>query len=818
MQRFADNLYGGIYPPPYRINFGGDFVLRKIVFSIITAAVVSVMIPLAVNASSSANIVSNNGTDWAEENKPSAGGWCYYSYDVDNGLSKSFIYLTKGNGGRFAEDEYAVDLNKTVHIWYVKKGGKFASDTRAIVWNYTVNDSMENAPKGINIRASLPASSHFQILTTSDNSVEDITGDTKIVYDETKTTHSVDVTLPKGTLKTGDDILFVIRKTSASSYTTMIQTDFNVKAMYVDQVAQPVFITNETVVKNGEKITITSETPGADIYYTTDGSDPQTSETKKKYTEPVTITENTDLKAYAVKTDREDSYVTSKHYIIDYPIRDFSAVCNATIASEYTNDTLGWLRFDCTWSSYETAPGVYSETFFDSLGEKVLKAKEQGYTPLLILGYGPTWYTEQNGYTFTHKLTGDVYEYGPVGEVDINGTIKTGLHKKVTNRWGEVLTDTNTSLNNKYQMSADSVDEWQDFVRKTLDVFTAEPYNLEYFQIWNEAYPSSSFYYGDLDQYMQVVHNPAAQVMREYPQVKIVYGGWPCCGPMSEFIDVIDRNDAWQYVDVLDVHYTPLDGMDYLYRAAKERGVEKPFVWQTEMGFTTDGGYPANMYARTLRWGLEHGLFSEDENGSIDRNSVKLFWFSSGSPDDPKAYGWNCSLMAGTRITDNGKSVFTFNNNLVANKIEKFNNYQTTPYLRPEVTEMLSASEGFRLDNNSVLIAVHLIKENNYSSAVSDVNGTGEAMDISDPAAKVTIDVKGVKGNINVKRIDQFGNETPIEYSYAEDGTLQVQVPVAEADEYTAEAIAKSYCSNFYLRIESDEEIGQGDWTTPSYE
>lgn len=783
------------------------------------AAVIALgMLPIAAsNAASEDNIKSNNCVDFAEENKPSAGGWCYYSYDVDKGLPDEISFMHKGNGGRFAEDEYAVDLNKTVHVWYVKKGGKFASDTRSIVWNYTVNSTMENAPKGINIKASLPAASHFQILTTSDGNVDRISGTVTTVYDETKNKHEVDITIPNGTLKTGDDILFVIRKTSASSYTSQIQTDFTVKAMYVDQTAQPVFKTDNAVVEKGEKITITTDTDGADIYYTTDGSNPKTSETRTLYKEPVEITNGIDLQAYATKDGLEDSYVTSKHYMINYPIREFSAVCNKIINTQYSNDTLGWVRFDCIWDEYEKEKGVYNTQYLDKIGDEVKLSIEAGYTPLLILGYGPTWSVEQNGYTFTHKLTGDIYEYGPVGDVDIKGTVRKGLHKKVTNKWGEVLTDQDVSLNNKFQMSAENVESWQNYVRAVLDYFTAEPYNLKYFQIWNEAYPSSSFYYGDLDQYMQVVHIPAAKVMREYKDVKIVYGGWPCCGPMSEFVELMDNNDVWQYVDVIDVHYTPLDGMDYLYRAAKERGIEKPYVWQTEMGFTTDGSYPANMYARTLRWGLEHGLFAADENGVTDYDSVKLFWFANGSPDDPKAYGWNCSLLAGTRITDNGKSVFAFNKALTADKIEKFNNYRTTPYLKPETTEMLSASEGFRLDNNRALIAVHLIKENNYSSAVSDVNGTGEAIDISDPAANVKLAVKGVSGNVNAVRIDQFGNETPLKASYSEDGVLEISVPVAEKDSYTKSAIDKSYCSNFYVRIDSENAIEDGDWTIPSY-
>ncbi|MCL2813173.1 MAG: chitobiase/beta-hexosaminidase C-terminal domain-containing protein [Oscillospiraceae bacterium] len=82
----------------------------------------------------------------------------------------------------------------------------------------------------------------------------------------------------------------------------------------VEQVKAPTADPAAGEIASGAKVTITSATPGAAIYYTTNGSAPTAS--SSKYTAPITVTETITIKAIAVKPDMEDSAVASFAYTV----------------------------------------------------------------------------------------------------------------------------------------------------------------------------------------------------------------------------------------------------------------------------------------------------------------------------------------------------------------------------------------------------------------------------------------------------------------------------------------------------------------------
>ncbi len=82
-------------------------------------------------------------------------------------------------------------------------------------------------------------------------------------------------------------------------------------------VATPTFSPAGGTYTSAQNVTISCETVGAKIYYTTDGSDPKNSETKSQYSEAISVTKSgTTIKAYAEMDDMDDSNIASATYTI----------------------------------------------------------------------------------------------------------------------------------------------------------------------------------------------------------------------------------------------------------------------------------------------------------------------------------------------------------------------------------------------------------------------------------------------------------------------------------------------------------------------
>lgn len=88
-------------------------------------------------------------------------------------------------------------------------------------------------------------------------------------------------------------------------------------ADYSFQAAAPTFSPAAGTYTSVQSVTLTSATPGASIYYTTDGSAPTTSSTP--YTAPVSVSANVTLRAMATYPGYTDSAVNSAAYVINLP-------------------------------------------------------------------------------------------------------------------------------------------------------------------------------------------------------------------------------------------------------------------------------------------------------------------------------------------------------------------------------------------------------------------------------------------------------------------------------------------------------------------
>lgn len=173
---------------------------------------------------------------------------------------------------------------------------------------------------------------------------------------------------------------------------------------------------------------------------------------------------------------------------------------------------------------------------------------------------------------------------------------------------------------------------WEQYVEAVVRQYSAPPYNLKYFQIWNEAAgrlaggdPQATFWHGPssradqdssryvraMEDYVDRIHIPAARIIRKYGAY-IVYGGWPDQGGLDNYCAWLEYKSPVQgsrmldWVDYLDIHYLSVGDMETLYQRYLARGQARG-IWQSEMGdrYINDPHFLPMFYFELATWALE---------------------------------------------------------------------------------------------------------------------------------------------------------------------------------------------------------------------
>ena len=111
-----------------------------------------------------------------------------------------------------------------------------------------------------------------------------------------------------------------------------------------EYVAAPVFSLAEGYYKTAQTLTMSCETTGTTVRYTTDGSEPTVE--SASYTAPLNISEPVTIKAKAFKGDLSSSMTTARYYIGDY-----------IYADAFTNETNGYHNLSNDFSVQDLAVG-----------------------------------------------------------------------------------------------------------------------------------------------------------------------------------------------------------------------------------------------------------------------------------------------------------------------------------------------------------------------------------------------------------------------------------------------------------------------------
>lgn len=211
--------------------------------------------------------------------------------------------------------------------------------------------------------------------------------------------------------------------------------------------------------------------------------------------------------------------------------------------------------------------------------------------------------------------------------------------------------------------------DWVDYVEQTVARYTQPPYNVRFFEVWNEPY--AEYWQGTREQYVDTILIPASQVIRGHG-AKVVGPGWAGAGT-SVLESWIRYNDAWKHIDILSTHYNSGD-RDRLYNNWIANG-RMEGLWHTEVSGWAESGNPffvAQNYPDALDWYLRHEWDGPDK--------YKYLYWADGVTVTDGSFLINRN-GSGIFLAEQGTAMRTFAN-VFAGDLERFNGTVSVPSAR----------------------------------------------------------------------------------------------------------------------------------------
>jgi hypothetical protein len=224
----------------------------------------------------------------------------------------------------------------------------------------------------------------------------------------------------------------------------------------------------------------------------------------------------------------------------------------------------------------------------------------------------------------------------------ITSNNRNGIHSLLllgfTPKWNATVADDTKS-------APANVEAWKRYVDAVVRKYSAPPYNVRYFQIWNGAagrlsggLPQATFWHGPnfnsirersgpydraIEDYVERIHIPAARIIRTY-RAYVVYGGWPDQGGLVNFSKWLEyrspivQERMLDWPDYSDTHYLGVRDLDPLYQRYVEHGPARG-IWQTEIGdrYMDDPHYLPSYFFDFAVWALERNWNDPDKYVSM---------------------------------------------------------------------------------------------------------------------------------------------------------------------------------------------------------
>lgn len=304
---------------------------------------------------------------------------------------------------------------------------------------------------------------------------------------------------------------------------------------------------------------------------------------------------------------------------------------NHPIAANWAQDFgIGWVRLTAGWMGIEARQGSFNWTDAD---RPIQTAEAGGAQVVLLLAYTPAW----------------------------DQTIKSDG-----------------------QAPPKNPQDWTHFVEAAVARYSAAPFNIKYFQVWNEPTQKATFWMGTDNQYIDMIYLPAAKIVRQHGGY-VVFGGWPLSNSVQELDTVLNYHNAWQWTDYVDMHYRGIADLKHEYSEWVANGKCRG-LWETEIGNNTDPEFTVGVYNQFLGWTLQVGW--------RDPNEFKFFWYASyASGAEGQKY---LLLQTGTTFapTKHGQNLMALNQALGGGPLKLFTQFTSQPATTPGSATVTGISVG----------------------------------------------------------------------------------------------------------------------------
>ncbi|HHG8774833.1 TPA: beta-galactosidase [Raoultella planticola] len=252
------------------------------------------------------------------------------------------------------------------------------------------------------------------------------------------------------------------------------------------------------------------------------------------------------------------------------------------------------VRLDVSWNQIEKVKGVYDWHIYD---QRIKNIKNKGLLVLPVIAYTPKW-----NQIYPEKIGSPPKDYL----------------------------------------------SWENFVNAVVDRYSSAPYNIKYFQIWNEPTMKATYWLGSTKEFIEKIYIPAAKIVKSNKGL-VVFGGWPASNSLTELDYAMFKLGAIKYTDIIDFHYGNEGPYEHLYSKYLKPGLVKG-IWQTELGYRTGSNELLRIYLTIFHWILAHDW----NNGE----QYKLFWYPGWASAGKKPRGLTISLNSKDVIlTNNGEQL-----------------------------------------------------------------------------------------------------------------------------------------------------------------